>query len=142
MHQDSLQFCMDVLMHVPEKGFVMVRHYGFYHQKCTDKLDGLNESLGKAGRRHRNRHQRKNDKREEPHRSSYRRLCITTFGRDPVKCRCGTTMQWQSGSLPRKNSFKSRERAVFRLFNRMKESESPRSRRPDQPTLFEQPMLC
>ena len=79
MFTGRLEFCLEILKHIPEKGFVTVRHYGFYHQKCNGKLDKLNESLGKEGRKHRNRRQRRRDKQEGLHRASYRWLCINTF---------------------------------------------------------------
>ena len=138
----SLDFCRQVLLHIPDKGFKMVRHYGFYHQKCTAKLDMLNESLGKTGRRKRNRFQRSAARAAGRGNASYRPLCIRVFGRDPLKCKCGTEMERVFSDIP-KNTMATRERRVYAIINEGREREF-RAMQPrrEQQTLFGERARC
>ena len=44
--QTGLDLLRKTIIHIPDKGFRMVRYYGFYHPKCQDLLDEVHSLLG------------------------------------------------------------------------------------------------
>ena len=74
-------FISKLLIHIPTKGFKMVRYYGFYSQACKTKSDKTMFSS-----------------RELFHQSlmlKYESMTMLTFGFDPIICCCGTRMVFQ-----------------------------------------------
>ena len=74
-------FISKLLIHIPTKGFKMVRYYGFYSQACKTKSDKTMFSS-----------------RELFHQSlmlKYESMTMLTFGFDPMICCCGTRMVFQ-----------------------------------------------
>ena len=50
----GLDLLKKMIIHIPEKGFRMVRYYGFYHPKCQDLLDEIHKLLGHEKKVYRN----------------------------------------------------------------------------------------
>ena len=44
---DMPNLILQMMIHMPDKDFRMVRYYGFYNNNCHDTLDEINKLLGK-----------------------------------------------------------------------------------------------
>ena len=78
-----------MIIHIPDKGFRMIRYYGFYHPKCQDLLDEVHRLLGNEKKMYRSRQKRKEELKQKLDRLKFRTLCADTYNRDIFKCVCG-----------------------------------------------------
>lgn len=90
--EDAHQFIVDLVMHCPDKNFKMVRYYGFYSNAYAKKLDNIYKCLTKKGKKTHRRKQRRHDTKEEQKKYKFRYSMITSYNRDPVKCKCRAIM--------------------------------------------------
>ena len=74
-------FISKLLIHIPTKGFKMVRYYGFYSQASKTKSQNLMFS--------------KKDLEYQSLMLKYEAMTMITFGFDPIVCCCGTRMVFQ-----------------------------------------------
>ena len=78
--EHAFEFIKKLIIHIPEKGFNMLRYYGIY-AKGTDAYPQLIRRISGALRRHRKLLM------------NWRFQIDISFGRDPLKCACGQTME-------------------------------------------------
>lgn len=78
--EHAFEFIKKLIIHIPEKGFNMLRYYGIY-AKGTDAYPQLIRRISGALRRHRKLLM------------NWRFQIDISFGRDPLKCACGQTIE-------------------------------------------------
>jgi hypothetical protein len=84
---------MKLIRHCPDKNFKLTRHYGFYSNAYTKKLDHIYTLYGKKIHRTlRDKKTRKKKIAREKRKTKYRASSILSFNRDPIKCKCGEIM--------------------------------------------------
>lgn len=78
--EHAFDFIKKLIIHIPEKGFNMLRYYGLYAEG-PDAYPQLIRRISDSVRRHRKLFM------------SWRYQLDLSFGRDPLKCECGQTME-------------------------------------------------
>ena len=79
------EFIGRLVRHIPEKGFRMIRHYGFYANRTPEKCEELSRALPAR--------YRGNFRFERAVAQTWRERIAERFGSDPLACpRCGEIM--------------------------------------------------
>ena len=81
-----------IFIHIPESHFRMVRYYGFYNNKEQDLLDKLHEQLGEAQQINSTREERKRKLKQKMNKLKFCTICLDSYNRDPIRCKCGGIM--------------------------------------------------
>ena len=98
-----------LIIHIPDENYRMVRYYGFYNNKCQKLLDKIHELLGKEGKLSLDRTERKNKLKAKFKLIRFRQLSIDTYNRDPLKCKCGSIMNYIWSYNPLEKRINDRE---------------------------------
>ena len=89
VNESGLELLKRMIIHIPDKGFRMVRYYGYYHPKCQDLLDEIHKLLGSEKKIYRNKIQRKQELQYKLNKLKFRTHLADTYNRDILKCECG-----------------------------------------------------
>lgn len=98
-----------LIIHILDENFRMVRYYGFYNNKCQKLLDKVHELLGKKGKHSLDRVKRKNLLKSKFKMIRFRQLSIDSYNRDPLKCKCGSIMVYESSYNPLEGRINDRD---------------------------------
>ena len=91
----GLDLLKKMIIHIPEKGFRMVRYYGFYHPKCQELLDEIHKLLGNEKKTYRNKEKRKEELKAKLDKLKFRTQMADTYNRDIFKCdECGNSFYY------------------------------------------------
>ena len=91
----GLDLLQKMIIHIPEKGFRMVRYYGFYHPKCQDLLDEIHSLLGSGKKTYRNKEKRKEELKRKLDKLKFRTQMADTYNKDIFKCdECGNSFYY------------------------------------------------
>lgn len=129
--QPAMDFILSVIRHCPDKNFKMTRRYGFYSNASSKYIDRIYEVFGKQIRRHlKSKKQRMKSIERSKRRTKFRPAMISSFNRDPIKCKCGNIMvatcdynpyvKGANNELPNRNQ---RNKAIFRNISLRLETE-------------------
>ena len=83
-----------MIIHIPDKGFRMVRYYGFYHPKCQELLDEIHKLLGKEKKVYRDKEARKKQLKQKLDKLRFRTQMADTCNKDIFRCECGNTFYY------------------------------------------------
>lgn len=73
--------------------FKMTRRYGFYSNASSKHIDRIYEIFGRQIKRSlKTKKQRKKSIERSKRRTKFRPAMISSFNRDPIKCKCGDIM--------------------------------------------------
>ncbi|MFV0327962.1 MAG: transposase [Bacteroides xylanisolvens] len=97
----AMDFIKKLILHIPEKGFHNLRHYGFYSNAASSTLDEIHEVLGK-NKKPNTKAIRKEERTQLFNKLKYRTNMIDSFNRDPIKCKCGSLMLYNETFNPLK----------------------------------------
>ena len=82
------EFISRLIKHIPERNFKTIRYYGFYTTKNKSILDSCRKFISDVKAQF-------NKKM-----TNWRNLSLFSFNKDPLKCSCGTIMEY-AGIVPR-----------------------------------------
>ena len=98
--EPSLELLKKMIIHIPDENFRMVRYYGFYNNKEQELLDHLHELIGKVRKTSKHRNERKRQLQQKLNKLKFRTLCMDTYNRDILHCRCGELMVYVDSYNP------------------------------------------
>ncbi len=91
----GLDLLRKMIIHIPDKGFKMIRYYGFYNNKCQDLLDEIHKLLGNERKIYRNREKRKAELKARLDRLKFRTQMADTYNKDIFRCdQCGNSFYY------------------------------------------------
>jgi hypothetical protein len=83
-----------IIIHIPNENFRMIRYYGFYNNKEQKLLDEIHNQLGEKQKIKKTKEMRAQMLKTKQKKQRFRTLCIDSFNRDPLRCKCGCIMSW------------------------------------------------
>ncbi len=89
-----------MFIHIPEDHFKMVRYYGFYSNREQDLLDKLHEQLGEVQHISSSRAERKKKLEKKLNKLKFRTMCLDSYNRDILRCKCGNIMVYVDSYNP------------------------------------------
>ena len=92
--ESGLDLLKKMIIHIPDENFRMVRYYGFYNNKEQDLLERLHGMIGKVRKTSRDRNERKRQLQSKLNKLKFRTLCVDTYNRDVLRCKCGELMSY------------------------------------------------
>lgn len=98
--ESGLDLLEKIIIHIPDTGFRMIRYYGFYNNKKQDLLNKLHEQLGRVRKISRDRNERKRSLRNKMNRLHFRTMCMDSYNRDILRCKCGAVMVYVDSYNP------------------------------------------
>lgn len=92
VRETDLDLLKKMIIHIPDKGFKMIRYYGFYNNKTQDLLDEIHRLLGNEKKIYRNKERRKAELKRKLDKLKFRTQMADTYNKDIFKCdRCGNS---------------------------------------------------
>ena len=129
VEEPSLELVKKLILHVPDENFKMVRYYGFYHPKQSDILDILQQHFGGKDKLKKTKEGRKKRKKKNRNRKKFRTVSIDTYNRDPMKCKCGAYLAYQTSWVnPDRNKPFFADRCIRKNIAVKKENDQRRAR--------------
>lgn len=98
--ESGLDLLKKIIIHIPDTGFRMIRYYGFYNNKEQALLDKLHELLGRTRKISRDRNERKRALRNKLNRLHFRTMCMDSYNRDILRCKCGAVLVYVDSYNP------------------------------------------
>ena len=92
--ESGLELLQKMIIHIPDKGFRMVRYYGFYHPKYQELLDEIHKLLGKEKKVYRDKEARKKQLKQKLDKLRFRTQMADTYNKDIFRCECGNTFYY------------------------------------------------
>lgn len=129
--ESGLELLKKIIIHIPDKHFRTVRYYGFYNAKEKDILDVIHEQLGQKNKITKTRQARKRMLDEKRKKYRFRTMCMDTYNRDVLLCRCGELMQYVDSYNPldrRSNDREYREECINEMRELRLRRAGPRKR--------------
>ena len=90
--ESGLDLLKKIIIHIPEDGFRMIRYYGFYNNKEQELLNTLHDQLGRVRKIIRDRNDRKRALQQKMKKLHFRTMCMDSYNRDILRCKCGAVM--------------------------------------------------
>lgn len=94
--ESAIDFIKKMIVHIPDPHFRNVRYFGFYSNASRKELDHIHDLLGKMKNKDYSRKKREEKKKHRMNKLLYRTHMIDSFNRDPLKCKCGYYMEYDS----------------------------------------------
>ena len=126
--ESSESFIVKLIRHIPDPNFKTIRYYGFYSNASRRTLDHVHDLLGKKNKKDYSRKKRKEKRNRNMEKLTYRNSMIDCFNKDPIKCRCGTTMEYRRTFDPVPKGEKNVRRYLDRSVNEVLSLRVPRDR--------------
>jgi hypothetical protein len=108
VHESGLELLKKMIIHIPDDHFRMVRYYGFYNNKEQELLNLLHEILNEKNKIHKDSVDRKNALKSKLNKFRFRTMCIDSYNRDVLKCKCGSIMLYVDTYNPLKGKSNDR----------------------------------
>lgn len=113
--EPAIDFIKKLILHIPDKHFRNIRYFGFYSNASKKELNHIHKLLGIKKNKDYSRKTRMNKLKRKTNKLHYRTLMIDSFNRDPLKCKCGYYMEYESTYNPlegKHNDRKYREECI------------------------------
>ncbi len=108
VHESGLELLKKMIIHIPDDHFRMVRYYGFYNNKEQELLNLLHEILNEKNKIHKDSADRKDALKSKLNKFRFRTMCIDSYNRDVLKCKCGSIMLYVDTYNPLKGKSNDR----------------------------------
>lgn len=113
------KFIQRVIRHCPDDNFKMTRYYGFYSNRSEKHYNRMAELLAhKKKKKTIYKKERQAIAKRNIQKTHFRYFMIQSFQRDPLKCRCGSFMQYLETYNPfeggKKNDIPYKEKCIYK----------------------------
>lgn len=131
VHGTGKDLLLRMFMHIPDDHFKTIRYYGFYNPRERKTLERIYQLLNQTKKYARSLKEHKRQLRLALKKTHFRTLCLDSFNRDILRCKCGAIMQYVESYEPLKgkhNDRKYREDCINEMRKMRVRRGSPRRR--------------
>ena len=135
VHETGLDLLKKMVIHIQDENFRTVRYYGFYNPRSKDHLEKIYALISQKRNDARTKEQRKKQLTSRLHKLRFRTMCLDSYNRDVLRCRCGEIMLYAETYNPLEgisNDRQYRENCIdeMREMRLRRRSTAERSRSP------------
>lgn len=135
VHETGLDLLKKMIIHIQDENFRTVRYYGFYSPRSKDHLEKIYTLINQKRNDARTKEYRKKQLTSRLHKLRFRTMCLDSYNRDVLRCRCGEIMLYAETYNPLEgisNDRQYRENCIdeMREMRLRRRSTAERSRSP------------
>lgn len=126
--ESAIEFIKKLIIHIPDPHFRNIRYFGFYSNASKKELNHIHDLLGKKKNKDYSKKKREALFKKKMNKLRYRTHMIDSFNRDPLKCKCGYYMEYESTYNPLegvKNDRKYRKECIDEMHRMQIRRKSP-----------------
>lgn len=109
VHGTGKNLLLRMFMHIPDDHFKTIRYYGFYNPKERKTLEHIYELLKQKKKYARSLKEHKRQLRLGLKKTHFRTMCLDSFNRDILRCKCGAIMKYKDSYEPLKGKHNDRK---------------------------------
>jgi len=98
--ESSKEFLKKLFIHIPDENFRMIRGYGFYNPKEWKLLNEIHTQIGNTAKVNKDKEEKKQKLNQLLKKVRLRTLCLDSFNRDLLRCKCGSLMLYSDSYDP------------------------------------------
>ena len=136
VHETGLDLLKKMIIHIQDENFRTVRYYGFYSPRSKDHLEKIYTLINQKRNDARTKEYRKKQLTSRLHKLRFRTMCLDSYNRDVLRCRCGEIMLYAETYNPLEGISNDRQYRENCIIDEMREmrlrrrSTAERSRSP------------